>query len=146
MAKNYSNITITTSSSDTYHTFEKSYSFDGIYRRIIGGDTLDTTTRGIIKTQSVNPINDEAFTFENDVIEYVRIRNLHATNALVFKIYNSESNIDPHFEIQGGEVIQFHSQLKFDNDDTQITETDYIAIEMQSGSGGADIFIGLSAA
>jgi|2_EtaG_2_1085320.scaffolds.fasta_scaffold18894_2 hypothetical protein len=141
MAKNYDNITITTTSTDTFHTFEKTYNFDGIYRRIIGGDTLTTTDRCIIKTEEVSGFNDEAFTVEDGAIEYARIRNLHSSNSVCIRMSNSGSGLI-FFEIKGGEVLQFHSQLAFD-DDSSVFETDYLAVRTKSSTGGVDIFIGL---
>ena len=151
MAKNYDNIAITTSSSDTYNTFEKSYSFVGFYRAIISGNTLDTTERGIDKAggQVISDLEYEAFNIGEEGIEYVRIRNPHATNALTVKLYNSQHGEEIYLEIQAGEVLQFHSQLKIDNDldgDGVLNAIDYIEIMAAVDPSAADIFIGFKEA
>ena len=148
MAKNYDNIEITTTSSDTYSSFEKSYSFDGIYRRIIGLGDIGTRLRTIIKTQEIDSetlslLDENGLTVDGNSITYVRIKNLHASTNLEIVTYNSELGTELYLILKGGESMQFHSEAKFDNSYI-LAKWDYLAIagDDSSARAGADIFIG----
>lgn len=153
MSKTYDNIEITTTSSDTYSSFEKSYSFDGIYRRIIGvqGATgLGTVSRTIVKTQEIDTEEDEtshkildkhALTINGDDIIYMRIKSLNSIRDLSVMMFNSDLGTKIFFTIKGDEVMQYHSHVKFDDDSSSV-KFDYLAIGAISPYAGADIFIG----
>lgn len=151
MAKNYDNITFTSSSSDAYSTFEKTYTFDGIYRRIISGG-INTVNRILIKTGYLNAPAGSletdicALTIKGSHIEYVRIKNLSPTSVLELEMYNTELSYNGealHFHIQGGEVMQFHSQLEFANDGVLGVANSLIIGAVSGITGAADVFIGL---
>tara|TARA_Y100000310_G_scaffold135411_1_gene134279 strand:+ start:2061 stop:2519 length:459 start_codon:yes stop_codon:yes gene_type:complete len=152
MAKNYDNIEITTTSSDTYSTFEKSYSFGSVYRRTLGLNCLRDVERSIIKTQEIisetsQVLDVNALTVNGNEISYARIKNLHATQEIYVIMYNSELGAILWQQLNGLEVMQYHSHLKF-SDDINETKIDYLSVRGSSSTeplGGVDIFIGFSA-
>tara|TARA_B100001250_G_scaffold414497_1_gene453265 strand:+ start:4931 stop:5395 length:465 start_codon:yes stop_codon:yes gene_type:complete len=150
--KNYSNSEVTISSTDDFATFEKTYEFASVYRRVLGNGTLGTTLRGIIATADIGGVADghvdtvHCMPLKN--ITYVRIKNISSSSSTDIHVHGYSTGVDGgnkfSFEIESGEAIQFHSKLKMGDHDTAEVDWLYLALEASTSSAGADIFIGCS--
>lgn len=149
--KNYTSFSVKTTSQDDYVSFEKTYTFPSIYRRVIGRGSLGAIARGIVCTADIGAVAsgyiDTKYCATLSDITYVRIKNISSSSDL--HIHGYSTGVDGgnkyRFTIESGETIQFHSKLKMgDHDSTEVNWL-YLGIAASSTSNsGADIFVGCS--
>ena len=146
MAKNYAGQTFTASYTDSHSSFEKSYTFDQTYHRILN---ISTTQRPIVRG-ATDMSESGLLTFENTLeidaskITYIRIRVLNdATVKLLFWNNQITDGKFSSIECDINKPFISYGNFKIAEDILAHNDIDHISLR-GSGSSTVEIFIGMT--